>query len=224
MVLAEADRVTRELLVHFMGRRPYEPTWRAMQDFTATRHVDTPDEFWLVEHPPVFTVGQAGHREHLLAPGRIPVVSTDRGGQVTYHGPGQVVLYTLIDLRRKDMGIRALVSALEQAVIDLLAKYGTNARSRQEAPGVYVGQAKIAALGLRVRQGRSYHGLALNVDMDLEPFRRINPCGYQGLQITQLADLDIRLSWFEAALMLSRYLADELGYPCPEPLKQVVMP
>lgn len=204
-----------ELLVHYMGRRPYEPVWQAMRDFTEARTADTPDEFWLLEHPPVFTLGQAGRREHLLAPGDIPVVNIDRGGQVTYHGPGQLVVYTLIDLRRRRLGVRALVEALEQGVIALLADYGIQGVSRREAPGVYVDGRKIAALGLRVRRGCSYHGLALNVDMDLEPFQRINPCGYRGLEITQLADFGVRLGWNETAAALSHKLVATLGYPPP---------
>ncbi|MEJ2478944.1 MAG: lipoyl(octanoyl) transferase LipB, partial [Acidihalobacter sp.] len=165
-----------------MGRRSYAPVWQAMQDFTDARKPDTPDEFWMLEHPPVFTLGQAGRSEHLLAPGSIPVVHIDRGGQVTYHGPGQLVVYTLLDLRRRRLGVRALVEALEQGVVDMLADYGVAAQPRRDAPGVYVDGRKIAALGLRVRRGCSYHGLALNVDMDLEPFQRINPCGYRGME------------------------------------------
>lgn len=201
------------LLVHYMGRRPYAPVWQAMQDFTAARTPDTSDEFWLLEHPPVFTLGQAGRTEHLLAPGDIPVVHIDRGGQVTYHGPGQLVVYTLLDLRRRRLGVRAMVDALEQGVIALLADYGVSAYAKRDAPGVYVDDRKIAALGLRVRRGCSYHGLALNVNMDLEPFARINPCGYRGLEVTQMADLGIHLDWAEAAQALSVRLAGALGYP-----------
>jgi len=162
-----------------------------MQRFTEERGADTPDELWLVEHPPVFTVGLNGKPEHLLAPGDIDVVKVDRGGQVTYHGPGQIVLYLLIDLRRRGLGVRALVSLMEQAVIELLAGYGIQSVARQDAPGVYVDGAKIASLGLRVRRGCSYHGLALNVDLDLAPFQRINPCGYPGLAVTRLRDLGV---------------------------------
>jgi lipoyl(octanoyl) transferase len=162
-----------------------------MQRFTEERTADTPDELWLVEHPPVFTLGLNGKAEHLLNPGAIDVIQVDRGGQVTYHGPGQVVLYLLVDLRRRGLGVRALVHRMEQAVIALLAGYGIPARARLDAPGVYVDGAKIASLGLRVRRGCSYHGLALNVDMDLEPFSRINPCGYPGLAVTQLRDLGV---------------------------------
>ncbi|WP_417422105.1 lipoyl(octanoyl) transferase LipB [Halomonas sp.] len=179
--------------LHRLGRRPYLPVWEAMRTLTDTRDSDTPDQFWLVEHDPVFTQGQAGKPEHLLMPGEIPVVQTDRGGQVTYHGPGQVVLYPLLDVRRAKIGVRELVSALENAVIALLADYGISAHARPDAPGVYVksliGEAKIASLGLRIRRGSSYHGVALNVDGDLSAFQRINPCGYAGMAVTRLADL-----------------------------------
>jgi lipoyl(octanoyl) transferase len=177
------------VLVRRFGRQPYEPVWRAMQAFTDTRGADTPDELWLLEHDPVFTLGQAGRMEHVLAPGAIPVVPVDRGGQVTYHGPGQLVAYPLFDLRRMKVGVRELVHRIEQAVIDTLAEWNIGAERRAGAPGVYVAGAKIAALGLRVRRGCAFHGLAFNVDMDLEPFRRINPCGYEGLAITQVLDL-----------------------------------
>ncbi|MGE5094900.1 MAG: lipoyl(octanoyl) transferase LipB [Betaproteobacteria bacterium] len=163
-----------------------------MQAFTSRRDESTADQLWLVEHPPVFTLGLAGRREHLLAPGDIPVVPTDRGGQVTYHGPGQAVVYLLLDLRRRRLGVRELVSRIEQGAIDLLARHGVEGVRRAGMPGVYVGEAKIAAIGLRVARGCSYHGVALNVDMDLEPFTRIDPCGYPGLAATQLADLGVR--------------------------------
>lgn len=166
----------------------YEPVWRAMQRFTDTRDADTRDELWVLEHDPVFTLGQAGKWEHVLLPGEIPVVPVDRGGQVTYHGPGQLVAYPLFDLRRLGVGVRELVQRIEQAIIDTLARYGIAAARRDGAPGVYVGDAKIAALGLRVRRGCSFHGLAFNVQMDLAPFARINPCGYQGLAVTQVLD------------------------------------
>jgi lipoyl(octanoyl) transferase len=163
-----------------------------MQDFTAARTADTPDEIWLLQHPPIYTLGVAGKPEHLpRAANGIPVVRSDRGGQITYHGPGQLVIYLLLDLRRRGLGVRPLVRAMEGAVIDLLAAYGTAARGRNDAPGVYVGAAKIAALGLRIRNGCCYHGLALNVDMDLSPFDAINPCGYPGLEVTQTRDLGI---------------------------------
>lgn len=178
-------------VIRRLGLQAYAPVWRDMQRFTDERDAATPDELWWVEHPPVFTVGLNGKAEHLLNPDGIDVIQVDRGGQVTYHGPGQVVLYLLVDLRRRGLGVRALVNLMEQAVIALLADHGITARARQDAPGVYVDGAKIASLGLRVRRGCSYHGLALNVDMDLEPFRRINPCGYPGLAVTQLRDLGV---------------------------------
>lgn len=184
-----AERGLPPIQLHRLGRRPYVPVWQAMRKLTDERDAATPDQFWLVEHEPVFTQGQAGKPEHLLMPGEIPVVATDRGGQVTYHGPGQVVLYPLIDVRRAKLGVRELVSALENTVIALLAEYGLEAHARAEAPGVYVGEAKIASLGLRIRRGASFHGVALNVDGDLSPFQRINPCGYAGMAMTRLADL-----------------------------------
>ncbi|OYY95114.1 MAG: octanoyltransferase [Hydrogenophilales bacterium 28-61-23] len=180
-------------MVKRLGLVEYEPTWRAMRDFTAARASDTPDEIWLLQHPPVFTLGMAGKREHLLAdkasPSGIPVVETDRGGQVTYHGPGQIVIYLLLDLRQHGYGIKELVRRMEQAIIDVLAAYGIAAQRQTGAPGVYVDRAKIAALGLRVKNGCTYHGLSLNVDMDLTPFLAINPCGYAGMAVTQLKDL-----------------------------------
>jgi len=183
------------MLVRRLGCVEYPPTWQAMQAFTAGRTPETPDELWQVEHPPVYTVGIAGREEHLpCAASTIPVVRIDRGGQITYHGPGQVVLYTLLDLNRLGLGVRALVRMLEQTVIDLLGRYGVDAEGRVDAPGVYVDDAKIAALGLRIRHGRCYHGLALNVDMDLSPFGLIDPCGYRGLQVTQLRDLGVQAS------------------------------
>ena len=177
------------LEIKWLGRVPYEPTWRAMQRFTDTRDEYTRDELWLLEHEPVFTLGMNGDPAHVLAAGDIPVVRIDRGGQVTYHGPGQLVVYVLIDLRRASLGVRELVTALELAVIDLAARHGITAVCREQAPGVYVEGRKLASVGLRVRRGGSYHGLALNVNMDLEPFGRINPCGYAGLEMTQLAAL-----------------------------------
>lgn len=183
-----------------------------MQAFTLQRDADTADELWLLEHPPVFTQGMNGKSEHLLAPGDIPVVSVDRGGQVTYHGPGQLVAYAMLDLRRLGIGIRRLVEVLEQSVIDWLAAHGVTAQARRDAPGVYVEGAKIAALGLRVKRGCSYHGLAFNVNMDLEPFSRINPCGYQGMPVTQLAELGISLSVEEVGQGWLPYLATQLRY------------
>lgn len=177
------------LVVRRLGRVEYEPTWRAMQAFTAARTVETPDEFWVLEHPPVYTQGQAGKPEHLLRETDIPVIRIDRGGQITYHGPGQLVIYTLVDLRRRGYGVRELVQRMEQAVIAMLAAHGVVGERIHGAPGVYVGGAKIAALGLRVKHGCTYHGLALNVDMDLAPFSAINPCGLAGLAVMQCRDL-----------------------------------
>ena len=176
------------LKVRRLGRQPYEPVWRAMSAFTDNRVADTVDELWVLEHDPVFTLGQAGKMEHVLVPGDIPVVPVDRGGQVTYHGPGQIVAYPLIDLRRVGVSVRELVNRIEQSIIDALAHWDIAAARLDGAPGVYVGAAKIAALGLRVRRGCSFHGLALDVNMDLEPFQRINPCGYKGLEVTQMVD------------------------------------
>lgn len=174
-----------------MGCVDYASAWHAMQAFTAARDEATPDEFWLLEHPPVYTLGQAGKPEHLIAPSDIPLVHIDRGGQITYHGPGQVVVYLLVDLKRRGYGIRELVTRIEQAIIDLLAAHGVPAERLAGAPGVYVNGAKIAALGLRVKRGCTYHGLALNVDMDLAPFAAINPCGYAGMAVTQCRDIGI---------------------------------
>jgi lipoyl(octanoyl) transferase len=188
------------------GIAAYEPTWRAMQAFTAGRDLGTADDLWLVEHPPVFTLGQAGKREHVLRDLGIPVVAIDRGGQVTYHGPGQVVVYVLLDLRRRGYGVKELVNRLEQAVIDLLGKHGVAAERLAGAPGVYVQGAKIAALGLRIKNGCSYHGLALNVDMDLSPYAAINPCGYEGMAVTQCRDLGISLTPIEAGEALLEQL------------------
>jgi lipoyl(octanoyl) transferase len=184
-----AIRDLRPLLIKQLGRQPYEPVWRAMQAFTDARGPETPDELWMVEHDPVFTLGQAGRWEHVLVPGEIPVIPVDRGGQVTYHGPGQIVAYPLLDLRRLGIGVRDYVHRIEQAVIDTLDHWNIGAVRRDGAPGVYVADAKVAALGIRVRRGCTFHGLAFNVNMDLEPFNRINPCGYQGLQVTQVLDL-----------------------------------
>lgn len=177
------------LLLRELGRVEYLPTLEAMQTFTDSRDAQTPDELWLLQHPRVFTQGQAGKAEHVLAPADIPVIQVDRGGQVTYHGPGQWVLYLLVDLRRGKLGVRDLVTLIERSIVHLLAEYDIVGSPRADAPGVYVDGAKIAALGLRVRHGCSYHGLSLNVDMDLEPFQRINPCGHKGLQVTSMASL-----------------------------------
>ena len=205
-----------DLHVRRLGLLDYETVWQAMQTFTDGRDENTPDELWLVEHPPVFTQGQAGRAEHILAAGDIPVIQVDRGGQVTYHGPGQIVAYPLIDIRRKGMGVRQLVTAIEQAIIAVLKSYAIEAEPRADAPGVYVDGVKIAALGLRIRKGRSFHGLSFNIDMDLEPFQRINPCGFQGLEVTNLCKLlevdTQELSMREAEDRLIASLSEVLGY------------
>jgi lipoyl(octanoyl) transferase len=183
----------------FRGRQEYVPLWHEMQAFTDNRDADTPDQLWFVEHPPVFTMGLNASQEHLLAPGDIPVVQIDRGGQVTFHGPGQLMIYPLLDLRRSNIGVRKLVTALEQSVVDLVAEFDVEAAARADAPGVYVNDKKLASVGLRIRRGASFHGMALNVDIDLEPFSRINPCGYAELQMTDLHRLAIGLSLEAAA-------------------------
>ena len=198
------------LRVRRLGRVEYAPTFAAMQEFTATRTAETADELWIVAHPPVFTLGQAGKPEHLLRDIGIPLVQIDRGGQVTYHGPGQVVIYLLLDLNRRQLKVRELVRHIEQAVIDLLAAHGVTAERHANAPGVYVAGAKIAALGLRIRRGCSYHGVALNVQMDLSPFAAINPCGYPGLAVTQTHDLGLTLTPDTAADELTRHLLLQL--------------
>ena len=198
------------LEVHYLGQRDYESVWRKMQDFTDSRTDTTADQFWVVEHPPVFTLGQNGKPEHLLAPGDIPIINVDRGGQVTYHGPGQLVIYVLVNLKRSRLGVRQLVTALESAIIKLLDRYGIEAAARPDAPGVYIDKAKVASLGLKIRKGCSYHGLALNVDLDLEPFSRINPCGFEGLAVTRLKDHGIELSSWELAGELCELLHDEI--------------
>lgn len=175
-----------KILVRHLGLQPYEPVSQAMHDFTDMRDDTTPDEIWLVEHLPVFTQGQAGKAEHLLMTGDIPVIQSDRGGQVTYHGPGQQVMYVLLNLKRRKLGVRELVTLLEQTVVNTLVEYGIDAHPRADAPGVYVGEMKICSLGLRIRKGCSFHGLALNINMDLTPFQRINPCGYAGMEMTQM--------------------------------------
>jgi lipoyl(octanoyl) transferase len=200
------------LIVRSYGSRPYTQVWEQMKTFTDERSAETEDELWLVEHPPVFTLGQAGKPEHILNPGDIAIVQSDRGGQVTYHGPGQLVGYLLIDLRRRRLGVRDLVSGIENALIDFLASQGIIAQARKEAPGVYVGAAKIAALGLRIRKGRSYHGFSLNVDMDLEPFTRINPCGYEGLEVTQLRLQGVEMDVHGASVQLVDHLKHRFGY------------
>lgn len=200
-----------QLIVRHLGTRPYLQTWQAMQDFTNQRQADTPDEIWLLQHDPVFTQGQAGKPEHLLHQTTIPVVQSDRGGQITYHGPGQLIVYLLLDLRRLHLGVRDLVSAMEQSVVDLLAGDGITAASRADAPGVYVDGAKIASLGLRVRHGCTFHGLALNVNMDLTPFLTINPCGYAGLAMTQTSLLGSLNTPAQAGERLLQHLCRRLG-------------
>ncbi|MDX5371463.1 MAG: lipoyl(octanoyl) transferase LipB [Pseudomonadaceae bacterium] len=202
-----------ELVVRHLGLAEYLPTLEAMRRFTAERDESTPDEIWLLQHPRVFTQGQAGKAEHLLAPGDIPVIQVERGGQVTYHGPGQLVAYLMLNLRRRKLGVRELVTAMEQALVDVLAGYGVAAAPKADAPGVYVNGEKIASLGLRVRNGCSFHGLALNVDMDMAPFLRINPCGYAGLKMVQLRDLvEAPPALDEVAQRLERALRERLGY------------
>ena len=200
------------LLVRDLGRAEYLPTWRGMREFTERRTAETPSELWQVEHPAVFTQGQAGRAEHVLSSGDIPVVQTDRGGQVTYHGPGQLVLYLLIRLRDCGLGIRGLVRSLEESVVESLAEGGIAAETRRDAPGVYVDGRKLASLGLRVRRGCTYHGLAVNVDMDLEPFSRINPCGLTGMRVTQLRDLGLGLDTAGAADDLIPRIARRLNH------------
>jgi lipoyl(octanoyl) transferase len=195
-----------------LGLRDYAPVWRDMQAFTQRRHQGTEDQVWLLQHRPVFTLGMNGKREHLLAPTDIPVIEIDRGGQVTYHGPGQLLTYVLLDLRRLGIGVRGLVDVMEQSVIEWLQSHRVVARARTDAPGVYVDGAKLAALGLRVKRGCSYHGLALNVDMDLAPFSKINPCGYEGMQVTQVRELGINLTVDEVAQQWLPFFAGRLGY------------
>ncbi|MCL1500832.1 lipoyl(octanoyl) transferase LipB [Xanthomonas nasturtii] len=197
--------------VRDLGRQDYSPVWRAMQRFTDARDEHTADEVWVVEHAPVFTLGQAGKPEHVLAPGEIPVLQVDRGGQVTYHGPGQLVIYPLLDLRRLKIGVRDYVCKIEQALIDTLDEWNIVAERRDGAPGVYVGDAKIAALGIRVRRGCTFHGLSFNVAMDLEPFHRINPCGYEGLQVTSVLDLGGPSGMDAVKAVLLEQLARQFG-------------
>ena len=202
-------------LIKHLGLVEYIPTWRAMEEFTLARGPETPDEIWFLEHPPVFTLGLAGKMEHVLAPGDIPVVRIDRGGQVTYHGPGQLVVYPLLDLKRQKLGVRELVEGLENAVIDTLALYDIHARGRRDAPGVYVGEQKICSIGIRVRRGCTYHGIAFNVHTDLEPFDRINPCGYEGLEMTQVSALGGPADVARVAQDLLPALLERLGYNRP---------
>ena len=201
------------ILIRNLGLRPYQPVSDAMHLFTESRSEDTPDEIWLVEHPAVFTQGQAGKAEHILVAGDIPVVQSDRGGQVTYHGPGQQVMYTLLNLKRRKLGVRELVTALETTVVNTLADYGIEAYPRADAPGVYVDGKKICSLGLRIRKGCSFHGLALNIDMDLAPFQRINPCGYAGLEMTQISDFTTPVTLSEVQPRLVSHFVALLGQP-----------
>lgn len=200
------------LLVRSLGLQPYEPVWRAMQQLTDTRDSGSADEIWFTEHPPVYTLGLNASREHLLAPGDIPVVQIDRGGQVTYHGPGQLMIYPLVDIRRAGIGVRPLVTALERAAIRFVADFGIAATCRADAPGVYVNGEKLASVGLRIRRGASYHGMALNVDADLEPFARINPCGIRGLAVTSLARLGINDTTESIRGRFLAHLLAELGF------------
>ena len=200
------------LHIRHLGKQDYESVWHAMQHYTDTRGSESHDELWIVEHPPVFTQGQAGKSEHILNAGDIPVIQVDRGGQVTYHGPGQLVVYPLIDIKRSKVGVRQLVTHIEQSIVNMLAKYDINAYAKADAPGVYVNERKIASLGLRIRKGCSFHGLALNVDMDLAPFRRINPCGYVGLEMVQCKELDGPQTVTEAGEQLTLTFSQLLGY------------
>ena len=203
------------LICRDLGVVAYETTWERMKAFTQVRSKEDQDEIWLLEHPSLFTQGQAGKEEHLLAPGDIPVIQVDRGGQVTYHGPGQLVAYVLIDLKRLGIGVRDLVSVLENAIIEILKLNSIEAYAKPDAPGVYVDEKKIASLGLRVRRGCSFHGLALNVGMDLSPFNRINPCGYQGLQMVDMAQLNSQVDFSNVKVQLANQLAEQLGYKHP---------
>jgi lipoyl(octanoyl) transferase len=205
------SRPPRRIIWCRLGLQEYRPAWQAMQRFTERRGPDTPDEIRTLQHPPVFTLGQAGRHEHILDSGDIPVIRSDRGGQVTYHGPGQIIAYLLFDLRRAGIGVKTLVRRLEQAVIDLLSDYAIRAEPMAGAPGVYVGGRKIASLGLRVRRGCSFHGLSLNCDLELEPFRRINPCGHPGLEVTRMADLTPISSLEEVERALVQRIAERLG-------------
>ena len=200
------------IVVRSLGRQEYEPVWRAMQRFTDQRDEYTQDEIWFTEHPPVFTLGLNASREHVLAPGEIPVIQIDRGGQVTYHGPGQLMIYPLIDLKRSKTGVRDLVTALEQSIVDLATSFNIHAAARADAPGVYVDGRKIASVGLRVRRGASYHGMALNIDVDLEPFSRINPCGFSDLEVTDLRRLGVLESASDIATSVQHHLLSKLGF------------
>lgn len=201
-----------QIKLKYLGLSEYEPIWRAMQEFTDNRNKETLDELWMVEHPSVFTQGQAGKAEHILNAGDIPIIQVDRGGQVTYHGPGQIVIYPLIDLKRHKIGIKALVNGIEEALIQTMKEYGVIAKRKDKAPGVYVDEKKIASLGLRVRKGRTFHGLAFNIRMDLEPFSRINPCGYAGLEVTQLSELNQLVDFNKVQELLIKKLCEVLNF------------
>ncbi len=198
--------------LQYLGLSDYEPVWHAMQDFTDNRNKESLDELWMVEHPPVFTQGQAGKPEHVLNPGAIPIIQVDRGGQVTYHGPGQIVIYPLIDLKRNKIGIKALVFGIEEALIQTMLAYGVVAKRKEKAPGVYVEGKKIASLGLRVRKGCTFHGLAFNIRMDLEPFSRINPCGFVGLEVEQLSALNPLVDFNKVQELLIKKLCEALNF------------
>ncbi len=203
--------MSEPLIVRQLGRQDYEPLWRRMQAFTDDRDASTHDELWFTEHPPVFTLGVNAAKEHILAPGDIPVVQIDRGGQVTYHGPGQLMVYPLIDLRRRGLGVRDLVTALEESVVDLLADADIESRAKKDAPGVYVGDVKVASVGLRIRRGCSFHGMAVNVDVDLEPFSRINPCGFENLEVTDLRRLGAGNDLIDVSERLLSHFAGRIG-------------
>lgn len=202
-------------MIRHLGLMDYAPVWREMQTFTESRHTNTPDELWFLEHRPVFTLGRNGKQEHLHKTGDIPVIHVDRGGQVTYHGPGQLIVYPLLNIKRRQLGVQSLVKILEQSVIDLLADYSLSAERREKAPGVYIDNRKLAALGLRIRKGCSFHGLSLNVDMDLSPFSMIDPCGYSGLEVTQLKDLGINDSMETISTQFQTHFEQLLDKPAP---------
>jgi lipoyl(octanoyl) transferase len=206
------ETTSNTLIIRDLGLQEYEPIWKQMQKFTAERDESTLDEFWCLEHPPVFTMGLNGKDKHLLNINNIPVINVDRGGQVTYHGPGQLVIYTLIDLGRRHIGVKELVNSIERAIIQLLKQYGIDAKGKENAPGVYVNTKKIAALGLRIKKNKSYHGLSLNIDMDLSPFKQINPCGYEGLAVTQVKALKPKLDLSTIKKDLISNLSNLLGY------------
>lgn len=206
------ESIAKDLIVRDLGLVSYQQTFQQMRDFTDSRNEQTPDELWVLQHHPVFTQGQAGKEEHILNPGSVPIVQSDRGGQVTYHGPGQLVCYLLFDIKRKHLSIRDLVDGIENSVVRMLSEYGIEANAKSKAPGVYVQGKKIAALGLRVKKGRSYHGLSLNISMDLEPFSRINPCGYEGLQVTDLEHLGVHEEFSVTTARLLTQIRQNFGY------------